>query len=79
MKAARDNLYDDMLTNAEQNINAPHGGGFNDFQDSFFFAEVLKYAFAIHMPVSFLDGRGEKSTADMLSGRRLASGLKREQ
>ncbi|GAM84138.1 hypothetical protein ANO11243_021300 [Dothideomycetidae sp. 11243] len=33
-----------------QNVNVPGGGGFNDFQDSFFFAEVLKYAYLIHAP-----------------------------
>lgn len=32
------------------NVNAPDGGGFNDFQDSFLFAEVLKYAYAIQAP-----------------------------
>jgi len=29
-------------------VNAPNGGGFNDFQDSFLFAEVMKYAYLIH-------------------------------
>ncbi|KAF2153158.1 glycoside hydrolase family 47 protein [Myriangium duriaei CBS 260.36] len=33
-----------------QNVNVVGGGGFNDFQDSFFFAEVLKYAYLIHAP-----------------------------
>lgn len=32
------------------NVNAPNGGGFIDNQESFFFAEVLKYAFLIHAP-----------------------------
>jgi mannosyl-oligosaccharide alpha-1,2-mannosidase len=27
------------------------GGGYNDFQDSFWFAEVLKYSYLIHAPV----------------------------
>ncbi|ESZ97936.1 hypothetical protein SBOR_1701 [Sclerotinia borealis F-4128] len=31
-----------------QDVNAPNGGGFGDFQDSFLFAEVLKYAYLIH-------------------------------
>ncbi|CZT04889.1 related to class I alpha-mannosidase 1B [Rhynchosporium agropyri] len=31
-------------------VNQPKGGGFGDFQDSFFFAEVLKYAYLIHSP-----------------------------
>lgn len=30
------------------NVNVVGGGGFNDFQDSFWFAEVLKYSFLIH-------------------------------
>ena len=34
------------------NVNAPAGGGFNDFQDSFLFAEVMKYSYLIHAPVS---------------------------
>ncbi|RDL42045.1 alpha-1,2-Mannosidase [Venustampulla echinocandica] len=33
-----------------KNVNAPKGGGFNDFQDSFLFAEVLKYSYLIHSP-----------------------------
>lgn len=31
-------------------VNAPAGGGFNNLQDSFFFAEVLKYAYLIQAP-----------------------------
>ncbi|KAK7942760.1 uncharacterized protein PG986_011873 [Apiospora aurea] len=30
-----------------KDVNAPNGGGFNDFQDSFWFAEVLKYLYMI--------------------------------
>jgi mannosyl-oligosaccharide alpha-1,2-mannosidase len=33
---------------AINDVNAPNGGGFSDFQESFFFAEVLKYAYLIH-------------------------------
>lgn len=33
-------------------VNAKGGGGFNDFMDSFFFAEVLKYAYLTQAPVS---------------------------
>jgi mannosyl-oligosaccharide alpha-1,2-mannosidase len=33
-------------------VNAPGGGGFSDFMDSFFFAEVLKYSYLIQAPVS---------------------------
>ena len=29
-------------------VNAPDGGDFTNFQESFFFAEVLKYAYLIH-------------------------------
>ncbi|KAG9239469.1 glycoside hydrolase [Amylocarpus encephaloides] len=32
------------------NVNAPGGGGFQDFQESFLFAEVLKYSYLIHAP-----------------------------
>nr|POF13290.1 mannosyl-oligosaccharide alpha-1,2-mannosidase 1b [Quercus suber] len=31
-------------------VNAPNGGNHTDFQDSFLFAEVLKYAYLIHAP-----------------------------
>jgi len=31
-------------------VNAPDGGSFNDFQESFLFAEVLKYSYLIHAP-----------------------------
>jgi mannosyl-oligosaccharide alpha-1,2-mannosidase len=29
-------------------VNAANGGSFTNFQESFFFAEVLKYAYMIH-------------------------------
>ncbi len=35
-------------------VNAPNGGGFNDFQDSFLFAEVMKYSYLIHAPVRYI-------------------------
>jgi mannosyl-oligosaccharide alpha-1,2-mannosidase len=35
-----------------ENVNVAGGGGFNDFQDSFLFAEVMKYSYLIHAPVS---------------------------
>lgn len=41
-----------------RDVNAPGGGGYNDFQDSFLFAEVMKYSYLIQAPVSltsFLD------------------------
>jgi mannosyl-oligosaccharide alpha-1,2-mannosidase len=31
-----------------RNVNVPGGGGFTDFQESFWFAEVLKYSYLIH-------------------------------
>ena len=31
-------------------VNAPNGGGFDNFQESFWFAEVLKYSYLIHAP-----------------------------
>lgn len=31
-------------------MQAPGGGGFLNFQESFWFAEVLKYSFLIHAP-----------------------------
>ncbi|KAF2210194.1 glycoside hydrolase family 47 protein [Cercospora zeae-maydis SCOH1-5] len=31
-------------------VNAPGGGSFDDFQESFWFAEVLKYSYLIHAP-----------------------------
>ncbi|CAG8953201.1 hypothetical protein HYFRA_00003402 [Hymenoscyphus fraxineus] len=33
-----------------KNVNVVGGGGFEDFQDSFLFAEVLKYSYLIHAP-----------------------------
>lgn len=39
---------------AINDVNVPGGGGFADFQESFWFAEVLKYSYLIHAEVSFL-------------------------
>lgn len=33
---------------AINDVNVPGGGGFSDFQESFWFAEVLKYSYLIH-------------------------------
>ncbi|KUJ20463.1 glycoside hydrolase [Mollisia scopiformis] len=43
------------------NVNAAGGGGYNDFQDSFLFAEVMKYSYLIHAPdnVWQVDNNGE--------------------
>ena len=38
-----------------RNVNAKGGGGFTNFQESFWFAEVLKYSYLIHAEVSFCD------------------------
>jgi mannosyl-oligosaccharide alpha-1,2-mannosidase len=35
-----------------QDVNVKGGGGFTDFQESFWFAEVLKYSYLIHAPES---------------------------
>lgn len=37
---------------AINDVNVPGGGGFSDFQESFWFAEVLKYSYLIHAEVS---------------------------
>lgn len=33
-------------------VNTPGGGGFQNVQESFFFAEVMKYSYLIHAAVS---------------------------
>lgn len=38
---------------AINDVNVPGGGGFMDFQESFWFAEVLKYSYLIHAEVRF--------------------------
>jgi mannosyl-oligosaccharide alpha-1,2-mannosidase len=35
-----------------RDVNQQGGGGFFDFQESFWFAEVLKYSYMIHAEVS---------------------------
>jgi mannosyl-oligosaccharide alpha-1,2-mannosidase len=37
-----------------RDVNQPGGGGFHDFQESFWFAEVLKYSYLIHAEVSLI-------------------------
>ena len=39
---------------AISDVNAANGGSFLNLQESFLFAEVLKYSYLIHAPVSFL-------------------------
>lgn len=54
------------------NVNEDNGGGYYDIQDSFFFAEVLKYAYLIHSPVSwFLNSwlQGVTDLNRMVSGK----------
>jgi mannosyl-oligosaccharide alpha-1,2-mannosidase len=43
-----------------RDVNQPGGGGFHDFQESFWFAEVLKYSYLIHAEVSFRDGQKQR-------------------
>jgi mannosyl-oligosaccharide alpha-1,2-mannosidase len=43
-------------------VNKPDGGGFQNFQESFFFAEVLKYAYLIHAEVGFARPHPRKNT-----------------
>ena len=65
-RATGNTKYQDWAWEAFQNINstcsvgagfseitdtnAPNGGGYTDFQDSFWFAEVLKYSYLIQAP-----------------------------
>ena len=35
-------------------VNAANGGSFENVQESFLFAEVMKYSYLIHAPVSLL-------------------------
>ncbi len=44
-------------------VNAPGGGGFQNFQESFWFAEVLKYSYLIHSEVRLFP-----STCSLLMG-----------
>ena len=37
-------------------VNAANGGSFGNVQESFLFAEVLKYSYLIHAPVSNPNG-----------------------
>ena len=41
------------------NVNVNGGGGYNDFQDSFLFAEVMKYSYLIHAEVSLRSQKNE--------------------
>ncbi|KAF1958377.1 mannosyl-oligosaccharide 1,2-alpha-mannosidase precursor [Byssothecium circinans] len=46
-----------------RNVNVEGGGGFTDFQESFWFAEVLKYSYLIHAPEAEwqVDDEGENA------------------
>lgn len=46
-----------------RNVNVVRGGGFTDFQESFWFAEVLKYSYLIHAPDAEwqVDGGGKNA------------------
>lgn len=51
-------------------VNAANGGSFGNVQESFLFAEVLKYSYLIHVPVS-IPSRGKDVLADRIVGQRL--------
>ena len=47
---------------AISDVNAAKGGSFLNVQESFLFAEVLKYSYLIHAPVSLFSS--QKKTAE---------------
>ena len=51
-----------------RDVNKPGGGGFHDFQESFWFAEVLKYSYLIHAEVSERGLGGCGGRGDVLTG-----------
>ena len=52
---------------AISDVNAAKGGSFLNVQESFLFAEVLKYSYLIHVPVSFSARKGtQKARADLI-------------
>ena len=42
-------------------VNAANGGSFDNLQESFLFAEVMKYSYLIHAPVSQSIFRGSRA------------------
>ena len=43
-------------------VNVAGGGGFTNIQESFLFAEVLKYSYLIHAPVSMIQDSDDSNT-----------------
>ena len=55
-------------------VNAANGGSFDNVQESFLFAEVMKYSYLIHAPVSFPKTDASvyvETLADSISGQRV--------
>ena len=55
---------------AISDVNAANGGSFDNVQESFLFAEVMKYSYLIHAPVStpIMQQSQCVSTADVKPG-----------
>lgn len=51
-----------------ENVDAVGGGGFRNVQDRFFLAEVLKYAYMIHTPVSISSFNGDEIAGEYADG-----------
>lgn len=51
-------------------VNAANGGSFENVQESFLFAEVMKYSYLIHAPVSMVS-RCIFTIADRILGQRI--------
>ena len=62
---------------AISNVNAANGGSFLNVQESFLFAEVLKYSYLIHAPVSFFVPKRLSQTRGLISDTRTASSRSR--
>ena len=59
------------------NVDAANGGSFENVQESFLFAEVMKYSYLIHAPVSTLR-RCRIILADRITGQRISSSRQRQ-
>lgn len=57
-------------------VNAANGGSFENVQESFLFAEVMKYSYLIHAPVSILS-ICKLILADKILGQRISSSRQR--
>ena len=58
-------------------VNAANGGSFENVQESFLFAEVMKYSYLIHAPVSTLS-RCRILFADGIIGQRIPGSRQRQ-